>query len=65
MFVNKHFTYLRRAYLRKQKVLNNVIPSVHYFYVKTKMLADFQICINVPLRLSFLFAEFGKGRFSI
>ena len=23
---------------------------VHYHYVKTKMLADFQICISVPLR---------------
>ena len=27
----------------------NVIISVHYFYVKTKMLAGFQICISVPL----------------
>ena len=26
-----------------------VIPSVHYFYEKTKMLADFQICIGVRL----------------
>ena len=24
------------------------MPSVHYFYVKTKILADFQICISVP-----------------
>ena len=22
---------------------------MHYFYVKTEMLADFQICISVPL----------------
>ena len=27
----------------------NVTPSVHYFYVKTRTFADFQICINVPL----------------
>ena len=27
----------------------NVIPSVHYFYGRTKMLLDFQICISVPL----------------
>ena len=26
-----------------------MILSVHYFYVKTKMLADFQSCISVPL----------------
>ena len=28
-----------------------MIPWVHYFYVKTKMSADFQICISVPLKL--------------
>ena len=26
-----------------------MISSVQYFNVKTKMLADFQICISVPL----------------
>ena len=26
-----------------------MVPSVHYFYVKTKMLVDFKICISVPL----------------
>ena len=26
------------------------MPSVHCFYVKTNVLADFQICISVPLR---------------
>ena len=24
--------------------------STHYFYMKAKILADFQICISVPLR---------------
>ena len=51
MFVNKIFTYLGRAYLRKQEVLYNAIPSVHYFYINSKILADFQICISVSLIL--------------
>ena len=25
-----------------------MLPSIHDFYVKTKLLADFQICISVP-----------------
>ena len=48
MFVNKLFTYLTWAYLRKQKVFN-VKSSTYYFHMKTKALADFQICISVPL----------------
>ena len=28
-----------------------MIPSIHYFYVKTKMLPDFQICISASLSL--------------
>ena len=28
-----------------------MIPSVHYFDVKTKILAEFQICISVPLKV--------------
>ena len=28
-----------------------MIPSVHYFDVKTKILAEFQICISVTLKL--------------
>ena len=53
MFVNKLFTYLGRAYLSisESKMCYNVIPSVHYFYAKTKMLADFQICVSVPLNI--------------
>ena len=49
MFVNKHFTYLGRVHISESKRCYSVIPSVHYFYVKMKMLADFQICISVPL----------------
>ena len=37
MFVNKLFTYLMCAYLKK------------CFNVKTKVLTDIQICISVPL----------------
>ena len=29
-----------------------MVPSVHYFYVKTKMLVGFKICISVPLSIS-------------
>ena len=48
MFVNKHFTILGRACI-SQKCYDE-IPSVHSFYVKTKMLAVFQICITVSLK---------------
>ena len=53
MFVNKHFKYLARAYLRKYKGYGEIL-SEHYIYVKTKMLADFQICISVPKWLKIL-----------
>ena len=41
MFLNKLFTYLMRAYLKKY--------WTYYFPMKTKTLGDFQICISVPL----------------
>ena len=56
MCVNKHFTHLGSAYL-KSKRCYNVIPSVHYFYVKANMLADFQIWISVPLIVLNAFSE--------
>ena len=28
-----------------------ISQKLHYFYLKTNMLADFQICINIPLRV--------------
>ena len=37
------------VHILESKRFYNVIPSVHYFHVKTKMVADFQICISVPL----------------
>ena len=47
MFVNKLFTYLR-AHISESKKCFNVKPSTHYFHMKTRILADFQICISVP-----------------
>ena len=51
MFVNKLFTYLTCAYLKKKRCLN-VKSSRYYVHVKTMILADLQICISVTLRLS-------------
>ena len=48
MFVNKLMTYLTFTYL-KGKRCYNVTSSTYYFHVKTKILAEFQICISVPL----------------
>ena len=44
MFVNKLFTYLS-----KSKICFNVKSSTCYFQMKTKISADFQIYISVPL----------------
>ena len=55
MFVNKLFTY-PRVHTSESKRCFNVKSSTYYFHMKTKILADFQICITVPLIqfLSFL-----------
>ena len=50
-FVNKLFIYLLCAYLKKQQVLN-VKSLTYYFHMKTKILANFQISISFPLRIS-------------
>ena len=49
MFVNKPFTYLTCAHFSKSEGCFNVKSSTYYFHMKTKILADFQICISVPL----------------
>ena len=49
MLVNKLFTYLTCTYLRKKRCCN-LKSSTYYFDMKTKALADFQICISVPLK---------------
>ena len=59
MFVNKLFTYLTCAYLRKSKRCFNVKSSTYYFHVKTKISADFQTCISVPLNQRLKLFTFG------
>ena len=49
MFVNKLFTSHVRV-CQKVKVFFNVKSSI-YFHTKTKILADSQVCISVPLRI--------------
>ena len=46
MFVNKHFIYLECT---KSKCCYKAKTSAYYFYVKTELFVDFQICITVPL----------------
>ena len=48
MFVNKRFT-ISRVHISKSKTCCNIKSSAYHFHVKTKILIDFQICINVPL----------------
>ena len=48
IFVNKHFIYLA-AHNSTCKYCYNAKLSADYFYVKTKISIDFQICISVPL----------------
>ena len=40
---------MSRAHISKSKRCFNVKSSTYYFHMKTKILADFQIYINVPL----------------
>ena len=56
MFVNKPFTYLH-AHISKSKRCFNVKSSTCcHFHMKTEMLADFQICISVPLTETLFFS---------
>ena len=47
MFVNKLFTYSRTHIISSKRYF--YVKFSTYFHVKTKILADFQICISVPL----------------
>ena len=51
MFVNKHFIILGEDIL-KSKLNCNAKPSIYYFYVMTKILSDFHICVSVSLKSS-------------
>ena len=42
-----HTSHVRIS--QKVKGIWNVKSSTYYFYMKTKILADFQICISIPL----------------
>ena len=43
-----------RVHISKSKRCFNVKSSTYYFHMKKKILADFQICISVPLRFGVL-----------
>ena len=50
-FVNfSNFSHILRAYISKRKRCFDVKSSTNYFHMTMKILADFQICISVPLR---------------
>ena len=48
MFVNKLFT-ISGAHISKSETCFNMKSSTYYFHMKTKILADFQICISALL----------------
>ena len=51
MFVRKLFPYLAWAYLKNQKVVySHVKSSTYFFYMKTKTLAGFHVCISVSFK---------------
>ena len=45
-----NFSHISCAHISKNKKCFNVKFSTYYFHMKTKILADFQICISVPLK---------------
>ena len=47
-----NFSHISRLHISKSKRCFNVKFPTCYFHMKTKILADFQICISVPLRLT-------------
>ena len=51
MFV-KNFSHKSRAHISKSKRRFNLKSPTYYFHMKTKMLADFQICISEPLSVA-------------
>ena len=44
-----NFSRISRVHISKSKRCFNVKSSIYYLHMKTKILADFQICIIVPL----------------
>ena len=50
MFVT-NFSHISHAHVSESKRCFNVKSSTYCFHMKTKILADFQICISVPLKI--------------
>ena len=50
MFVNK-LSHTSHVHISERKRCFNVKPLTYYCHAKTKVLADFQICISIPLEL--------------
>ena len=48
MFVN-NLSQISRTHVSKSKTYFNVKSSKYYFHEKTNILADFKICVSVPL----------------
>ena len=49
---------MARVYISKSKKRFNVKSPTFYFYMKTKILVDFQICISVPLRMTANYSDY-------
>ena len=45
-----NFSHISRAHISKSKRCFDAKSSTYYFQMTTKILADFQICISVPLK---------------
>ena len=50
MYVNKHISHISRAHIPESKTCFSVKSLTYYFHMKTKILGDFKICIDVPLK---------------
>ena len=53
MFLNVCKQTFHTSHARKSKRCFNAKSSTYYFHLKTKMLADFHICISVPFSVAF------------
>ena len=50
VYLKFNFSHMSHAHILKGKNCFNVKPSTYNFYMKTRVLPDFQICIRVLLR---------------
>ena len=61
MFVNKYFTYLTCAHLKKIKRCYNVNSSAYFCSYKDEDIGRFPICISVPLSVLEFFRLFSNN----